>query len=316
MTGKISEARRSTAGGIPYKLVQGYPKISGDENGTTATEKYLIASSNVAAFYLESLPPPILFLNFFVLPARRRMPGTGFLITKRVDFEPHSGQLPGDPFLVDPDKPASYDDLYAVTIQYETMQESDDDERDETDPRTFLEHSINAGGEFLSIPSNKTTVDPKDVENNAPTSDEDGNPLPAAEEPNEDRNMPILWQVPTLEHNLRWDFVLSPPWERIFKMMGTVNSQAVDLFFDAPAETVMFMGVSGSQTYLWDGASARVQPWKLDFKFSQRHIEENGFKYGWNHVYSPKKGQWVKVRRANGLPLYQSENHLDLFKAG
>jgi hypothetical protein len=308
----ITLARRQTNGGIKYKLVEGFPKLSGDEDGTTATEEYLVPANQLGAFWAESLPVPVFFLNFILLPARRRMPGAPFLITKSLSCEPHSGQKPGDPFSFDPLAPnGTYDDLYRVTINYETMKESDDNERDENKPETFLEHSMSAGGEFLSIPPNKTSITDGDID--TVTSPSGG------DEDNEDQQMPIVMSIPTIEHSFKWKFVLDPNWAEIYTQLGNINLKAIKFIPESKPETVMFTGVSGNQVYLWNGAALRVQPWSLTFKFSQRHIEEGGRTYGWNHVFSPKKGRWVYLFRAGDAdgahnPLYQRSDFLELFK--
>jgi hypothetical protein len=308
MGSDIDDARLATDGGIPYKLMEGYPRISASDDGCSAEEQYLIRSRDVAAFFAESMPPPIVFLDFITQPARRRMPGTGFLVTKEVSFEPFDKTKPGDPFRVDPSAASgTYSDLYVANIKYETGQESDETEHDENKPETFLEHDVNVGGEFLSIPPAKTKI----VEDDLGTPQSYG-----AAVDNPDRNSPVQKIVATMEHNLRWKFVLVPPWEEILRQLGHVNRARHAVFFDSPAECVLFMGVSGKRQYLWNGASVVVQPWSLDYKFSAKEITEGANTWGWNHVYSPDKGKFVRLFRAGGLPLYESADFTLLFKKG
>lgn len=318
-----STFRLQTAGGIPYKLMEGYPKINVTDEKTTGTEKYLINASNVSSFVLESLPPPVILGNFYFRAPRRRMPGAGFLNTATLSFEPHTGEKPGDPFYTDLGLSSdahdeTYDPLYMVTIQYETGKDAEDDERDEDDPETFLEHSVSGGGEFLSIPSQNTKVAEGDVETSVSQSDQVNN---------SDRQMPMLKTIPTIEHTLKWEYVINPNWDQIFLSLGHVNDRELSWLFNSPAETCLFMGVSGNQTYTWDGATTRIQPWTLDFKFSQRYISEVvtgdagqvAETYGWNHAYSPRLGKWVYVYRAstddNGQKkLYDEVDFRDMFK--
>lgn len=294
---------RKTNGGIPYRVLEGYPTITGDEGKASATEKYIIRASDVEAFYTESLPAPVVYLGSVYWPPRRKMPGAPILITRTITFAPHNGTMPGDPFDVDSGNAASYDQFYDVTIQYETLENESDQEQDPNDPETFLEHSVTAAGEFMSWPPTKTQTSPGDV-----------TATPGAgSAPNEDIMTPIVKTVPTLEHILKWKNCLAPNWTRIIGLLGHVSDRTEPLFFNAKRETVLFMGVSGTQSYLWNGASVGVQPWTLDFRFSCKAITEGGSVYGWNHVYSPKHGEWRRLYRADGTTLHKSSNLRTLF---
>jgi len=299
----VSTWSRQTAGGIPYTLMEGYPKISGEDGKTSATEKYLIRAADVAPFYAESLPPPAIVLGNPTLPARRRMPGSSVLITKTLSFEPQTGTLPGDPFGADsgaPDK--TYDPLYVVTIGYETSPNDQNNEQDPNDPETFLEHSVSVGGEFLNIPPTKTTT------TSGALGYTEGTKLA-----NRDQQHPLLKMIPLIEHQLKWKFCLAPNWPRIMEMLGKVNDRDETLFLGAKEETVCFMGVSGNRVYSWDGASLAVAPWSLDFRFSQHQVHEDGHYYGWNHAYIPQYGEWRRLYRAGGKPLYEKANLRTLF---
>lgn len=306
MGSNLTNARLQTAGGIPYALMEGYPKISASDDGCTAEERYIIRATDVEAFFAESMPPPVFLLDFIILPPRRRMPGTGFLVTEEVSFEPFDGSKPADPFGVDPGAtPGTYGEFYVASIKYAAGQENDDNERDENKPETFLEHDVSVGGEFLSIPPAKTKIAEDDVGSPASYGAAINNP---------DRNSPVQKLVATIEHNWRWKFVLAPPWKTIVRMLGHVNDRKLTWMFDAEPETTLFLGCSGKRVYLWNGAGTVAQPWSLDYKFSTRQIDEHGTKYGWNHVYSPDKGKFVRLFRQGGEHLYLDGNFLDLFK--
>lgn len=300
----ITQANLATTGGIRYKLLNGYPTFDVSDDGTKSVEEIAIRSVDFAGFVVESMPPPIFFLNFVVLPPRRRMPGTTFMVTKSISAAPFAGSMPGDPLNAHGNG-ASYDDWYRLTINYETMQESDDRKREPNRPETFLEHSLSAGGEFLSIPPNRTEIQEGDVDTETSIGEI---------EANQDQQMPIVKVIPTIEHNFKWKYVLEPNWAEIYKMLGTVNDRALAWIPESKKDTVMFTGVSGNQVYTWDGAQARVQPWSLDFKFSQKHIQEDEAVYGWNHAFSPKKGKWVKLFRADAQPLYQRRDFRPMFR--
>lgn len=313
--------RRTTDGGIPYKLMEGYPKIQGSGDKVTATEKYIIRSSDVNAFYVESIPAPLVFLGSVTWPNRRRMPGAAILITKSVDFEPFNSTLPFDPFDGDdedaddeaPD--GTYDPFCAVSISYETVQnESGQDEQDPNDPETFLEHSVTIGGEFLSIPNNKIELHQGGTAGTAI--------VPGQGTPIKDRVAPIVKTIPLIEHQLKWKNCLRPFWSRIISYLGHINDRkytfsggGTSYELAARKHCMLFMGVSGQQSYLWNGASIGVQPWSLDFRFMHKEVTESGKVYGWRHIYVPEDGKWVQMTRANGEPLYQEANLVKLFTA-
>lgn len=304
-SGDYNTWRRETKGGIKYKLVEGFPKVSGDEEKTSGSEQYIIRARDLEDFFAEAMPPPMIVLGVPVRPPRRKMPGSDILVTKQVSFEPFTGSLPGDPFNYDEDAPeGTYDELYRVTIQYETSFDSESSEEDPDDPETFLEHSVTVGGEALLIPPQKLKASSADVK------DQQGGTGSPVKSP----QLPIVKQIPTIEHILKWKYCLAPNWDRIILALGKVNDKTEPLFFNANKECVMFMGVSGSRQYLWNGRTTRIAPWNLDFRFTHREIEEDGKVYGHNHVYIPETGTWKKIFRAGGKPLNLSTDLLRLFQ--
>jgi len=301
-----SSWRLQTDGGIKYKLTDGYPTLNVSEDNARGKEQYVLRSQDVEAFIKESIPAPVVVLGSVIRPRRRHMPGASILITRSIDVAPHNSGMPADPQNADPNAPSgSYAEFCTATISYETKElesgEENDDE-DPNDPETFLTHSVTAGGEHMSWPANRTATRDSDLENDY-TEVQD----------NQDVQGPIVKTIPTIEHGLDWKAVLSPNWSKIIQLLGHVNDVTLPLFFNAKKETVMFMGVSGQREYLWNGFSIGVQPWSLNFKFSHREIREGGLSYGWNHIYSPKNGTWRELRRANGRPIYEASNLLELF---
>jgi len=121
---------------------------------------------------------------------------------------------------------------------------------------------------------------------------------------------------------LKWKNCVAPRWSRIISFLGHTNDR--EYVFSGANTTselaahkhcLLFMGVSGNQSYLWDGASTGVQPWTLDFRFSHKEIIEGGKTYGWNHIYSPKDGEWVQLLRANNKTMFEEANLKTLFTA-
>ena len=87
---------RLTPGGIPVKLMEGYPRFRSNSDGTmNATEVFLVASGNVSAFWQEcSMAVDVLAdgrLNY-TLPMRfQGFPAAYFpgLYVSNVEFEPY-----------------------------------------------------------------------------------------------------------------------------------------------------------------------------------------------------------------------------------
>jgi hypothetical protein len=140
-------------------------------------------------------------------------------------------------------------------------------------------------------------------------------PEPPVFEANTDPQLGLYKIIPTIDHNLRWKFALRPDWTTIYRTLGHVNSNRIQLFNMAARETVLFSGISGQRSFRYFRRRIDQTPWSLDFKFSQRCIFEGNATKGWNHVYSPKKG-WVKVKREDGTLLYPESDFRNLFKAG
>jgi hypothetical protein len=317
MSGYNRPLNFATDGGIRYALMEGYPTITGEDlMRTSAVEKYLMQSGDAAAFYRESFPPPELTGGYVDLPPRRRMPGSNFLITKRLNFEPFPKERTTRFFAGAPvGTPDPHSNLCLVTIDYETMLESDANPRQANRPETFLERSMSAGGEFLMINPKKIDIADVPVGQSAAQS--------SNKEANEDFLMPVPKSVVTAEWSCKWTYAISPDWAEIFAQLGTVNQTEFDFLEGASRETVMFAGVSGSQRYFWGGGDDPSSTtddweslWELEFKFSQRQINgATGLVAGWNHVWSPKKQKFIKPL-LNGEELYSQSNFLDLFKAG
>lgn len=292
----LADARLQTAGGIRYKLVKQSLSITHDQ--ATAQEIYLIRVQDIDDFCLESFPLPT-FVGLLFFPGwPRKLPGNPYLLTKQVDIEGLTDELPTDMWRVDTGAPAgTYQDIVKATITYEAK--PSEDNFNPQDPVTWLKHSVTTGGEFLCLsPKNTKWESSGDMK---------------------DFHTPITKILPTIEHSLDWSYVLYPPWTTIRNYLGTVNDAVIPLFNNAPEETVLFTSLTGDQSYTLQGA----MPWNLSYKFSERHITEGSDdQIGWNHVYNPSTGKFEKLLRQNpddseddGRPLYESNNFLNLFQA-
>ena len=313
---EVGNSSLSFLGTIPYTLMEG-PTFDITDTGSTTTEVYHLRSKDLEKFFFLSFPPPVIAhgsINY--LPARRRMPGALGMVTTGINAVPLSSDKPGDPLGVDEDaEDGTYNDTYKVTITYETLKEFDNDPND---PESFLEISLTGGGQFISVPPGKMEIEANDVNDLAMTSSTANGDPPAGgvlpPEPNRDRVVPILKVVPTLEWQLKWKHAINPNWDVIIANLGRVNNDSIPLFRNPPKETLLYMGFSASQSYLWNGSRASVQPWTINYKFSQRLVTKGTHVIGWQHVYSPHKGIWVKVRAPDGGRLYETMSLKSFFR--
>lgn len=268
-----------TALGIPYTRMHGSPTVSVTQDEATAKEELIMAKGDFPNFIFESFPIPESLNNF--IDVRRQMgaidgvSGIPPLLTKTIEVVPLQSDLPLD------DQP-----YVKVTINYETAQ---DKEGDEEDPETFLTHTLNAGGQLITYPAQH--MEPFD---------------PGTDGWLPEPNIPMSVFVPTIEHTWSWARVQIPPFAAIRAAMGKVNKST---FLGSPAEQLLFLGVSASQDFTFEGE----EPWKIDYKFSERNKEG----VGWNHFFTPSTGTWIKLKTANGDLAYEESSAFgDLFKEG
>jgi hypothetical protein len=296
----LANARLSTADGIRYALIEGYPKFGVEVNGpATAQEMYRILASDVRDFINEVVPPIEVIDGQIIIPPLRPMPGTDYLMPRKLTLEPFDPSRPGDPFGVDGNAAdGTYGDEYRVVIDYETnINSGEDDDRDDAEPETFLERSIRSSMEVLSIP-------PAGVEATPVNSAEEGTPefyasQKAAAEKMQASNTNIAMMVAINEYSFKWRRVIRPHFPNIFATMGCVNGAAYPWLLNAPAGTVLFAGLSGSQEFQNFGTRTIVQPWSIDLRFLHKQINQDGRVYSWNHAFNPApgKGQFETIFR-------------------
>ncbi|MGB1202606.1 MAG: hypothetical protein ACPG75_03505 [Alloalcanivorax venustensis] len=305
--------------GCKYKRVRG-PYVTVTEKEVTARETIAIKAVDFVKWVTKSMPVPELITQdtsdgsgnadppLVGRPQLRRLPGAPFLVTEKITIvDPPGNDLPLDPFQSDTDDLTAeqytdtYNDLLFLEIEYKTKsggKGEDEEEEDPSDPETFLEYSVDVGGEYM-------TINPRKAE-------WEGDSPGAQNEDNQDVQVPAVRVIPTINFNLRWPRVINPPWGTIFNKVGTVSSAVVPFLFNAPAETAMFLGCSGKREFVWWGNDGDpttngflLKPWELDFKFSVKAIVLPGGAGvgGWNHVYRPKKGVWQRLL-VGGNPIH------------
>lgn len=322
-----------TAGGIPYRLVEGYPKGSFDEDDCKVEEKYIIQARDLMSFVTESLSDLQVRPGgqWFYRPARR-LPGpaatTPYAVTQRVSFEPLDGTRPCDPFLADVPPPSSgtYGEFLTVTIEYLTGKSDDD-------WPGMVELSVTSASEFMVIPSKSLTF--KTPEKNA-----DGTAyVGPANPPVKDPKIPYTMLLPSLEWSVKFPRVPLAHWADSMALasdlLGCVNDRPMQVMVARWPETVLFVGFSLDLKWNW---RQRQPCFSVELKFLQKEITESwdealiadawiattpdptGFIDGWewwvkghNHSYNPATSHWDRLRRPDDTPLYKLADLNQLF---
>lgn len=267
-----------TLGGLEYEELAGSPTFSATPDGMSATQIYKMGIGGGLLLADESFPAPVQSPCGFEFNPTRKMPGFPWLHTKQIDVE---GFDPENP------RQGTQHNFYAegerVTIEYQTSAENED--------VTVLTHRVGIGGEFMQMPSHGLKW-----------SDQ------APGETVQEEDVGAAKVIPTVEHELTFNWVPDPPFDKIVAKIGMVNG--LTNLFNATPETLMFIGADADRNITSQGADA----WKVVYRFSQRVVKMGGAgSIGWNHFFRPSDGIWKKLQDKNGNDMYESTTFSDLF---
>ncbi|MCK9570117.1 hypothetical protein M0R72_14330 [Candidatus Pacearchaeota archaeon] len=298
--------RLQTDGGIRYKLVDMSGSFEADN--AEAKQTYIIRSQDLMAFVLESFPLIAFMGNTITIQRARSMPGYVGLLSRKVSFKAHTEGKPIDPFGVDGDAPdGTYEPYLTLDVDYTS---GNCTEPDQDDPITFLEISSTASTNFLADTMGSFGA----VWVSAPGTEED---------PAVDIDVPSSVIETSIEWSFRWPQV---PYEyfsdtlitRIRDRLGKVNSGPTKLFSNAPAETILFLGYSISQSATWNRKEGvTLPPLNVDFKFLEKNFMagdwtgEGEMQVTHNHIY--RKGCGWRRLLINGLPIFATTDMDGMF---
>lgn len=331
MSGNLATSLLRTPGGVSYSIKAG-PYTHTDLNGkTTMRMEYLVDATAYLFFLEELLPTPRKIKgddgSLLALAPSWKLPNdtgkTRFFAAESVDSEPFSDEKPTDLYLADPRasvlnstlpnifNSGPYTPYVLVTVTYATNFESQFNAvRTNADPRKFLEPSFNATVEMLAVYQNRGM---KTVDEGVSSS-----PTMAGGTQIKELTAPTIKLIPIIERSFRWGWALDPDFTTICALLGSVNRTSLPWIPGAQPETVLFIGLTGKQTYRMSRGNLLIAPWDLEYKFAQRQIVEGGITYGWNHVYSPDVRKFVRLNREvdgeSDRPMYKLDDFSGLFK--
>lgn len=310
MPDTLAGARRSTPNGLPYTLMQGYPRGRVETFGKfSSEEQYLINASDLDAFITELMPSPVVLFDEVIWVPRYSMPGTDWAHLKELEFETFNPDKPCDPFDADPSAAEeTYERLLVLSLRYNTDVDSQQD-KDQQDPETFLDRTLSGTVETLAISVNNAKVKVETVDGNAGDDEVVKNPTTK-----------VIKVMPIIEHNYSWKQAINPNFPRMASLLGSVNSKAYPWLLNAVIETVMFVGFGGKQEFQYLGRRQVIRPWQLDLKFAQKNVLDDAgdaTPAGWNHVYNPDTQLFQRLKRVTkkgDRPLYRLADFDQIFR--
>lgn len=232
---------------VAFNEISGSPKITLTSVRSEAVRQGIIAWSDIDALIADVFPPTINAGIVVEQGAGVAFPGKDFLRADAIEFVAHFGDddpIQGPDVTQDFDTLATYTSALA-TITYTTRRFAQEEDED---PVLFLRHRWSIGGEFLSI-GGESAIWKLDSEVTADTE-------------------PAIF-VPTIEHEITWPRVTSPPFTTIRDRFGKVNDAPFTFVTGTAAtETLAFVGAEIQREVLSDGTRA----WELTYRFSERRV--------------------------------------------
>ena len=324
----------ATPGGdFKVKLLEGYPRGSITKDDASVEEQFILEASELGRFITDAFPLVSIESDTLKLPKTRTrvLAGLGVFEADSLEFEPWEPGLPCDPFGDDDNAPTgTYGPFVKVSVRYGAPKgpNNEGEPGDEQNPITFLERSCTATGEYLhSYGPAQSWYQP-------------GGAGAALEAENVNQvGVPVIITVPQIEWSLRWPILPSSLMENVilpnmYARLGSVNHTSMPIFFNAPAETILFAGWNINQAFNWRGGFIETPPVQLDMKFIMKCIPipldglvpnffpgvlaagQNGSFAGHNHAWRAGVG-WQRLVRNPAHPdlgVYQHTDLNNLFK--
>ena len=312
-----AEWKLTSPGGVRHKLIRQWGSF-GREDASWNME-ICIQSWDLMAFVAECFPTPFRMGAFVVYPRRFCPAGLPTLECKTVSAEEFTSGKPIDPFgagislYTAEEYNATYEPYLRLSLSFGPSP-SNDQEPDQSNPFTWLEISAGESGEFLTADVNQSQV--RWVDKNGNSEPPGENDTPVSQGITEKR----------LEWTCKWpqipfDFFQDVLVGRMRAVMGQVNDAAMELFGDAPIETIMFLGCQESYEYTWREGRSGTSPVQATLRFAEKNfvgrqkaiptINWQDVQVTHNHMWRPNHG-WQRML-VGGEPLYKSGDLNSIF---
>ena len=317
-----------TKNGIPYKLLEGYPQGSYEEENATVTEKYIIRQVDFDQFIHDSFsdmehvypggtwrytPARAFGEDTFVNKVLKSVNFNPTLVTTKVSFEPFPNDKPCDinnifKFGMSVDNYVdTYTQFLQLTIEYSAGKATEDHE-------DLLEGTDNATGEFLLVPSSKKMNWDFNVGGKV-----------ADKRPVLNLNVPITQILPGIEWSVKYRRVMWNNLPGVITLcqtnLGCVNSKPMPIFRGKdgdPVETFLFVGFSWTTRRTWRDQYPMAE---LEMKLLEKSVgNSNGGQFiggfGHNYFMNPDTGTWMVLLKADDSKMYFAKDLNTLFFGG
>ena len=271
--------RLKSSAGLPYRTLKG-ASGSVNYNDGSITEKYLIVASDLLAWLEAGFPAITAPSGMLYYPQQPAIPGLGTLVPTNISFDAFDDSKPVDPFSADPDAPdGTYGEYMVLTVQYGDHP-ANGSQPSSSNPFTFLSISSNASGVFLNAPLEKGALWETIPGFSKPYSKIElpGGVVEFGESTVVDnQNIPHGIIEPQVEWTVVWPSIpfshfrdtLMP---KLRARLGYVNSTPMQVLFNAPAETMLFMSYSASASFTWKSGFIGMPPMSLSMKFIEKNF--------------------------------------------
>ena len=298
--------RLQTNGGVRYRFLGSTGSFNQEEG--EIEWKAIIRSVDLYEVLEELFPPPIT-VGGVSYPNAGTMPGFPSMVAKKLNYDSHVEGKPIDPYEYDSAVApiGTYSEYLVISITFGPFVAK---ASNPSDPRSFLEVSCSASGEFLFVPSTNTQVQseesaagpddevPGEGAIEAGTGRVVSDPVPETKRPTRSPVMPASMLVPTLKWSVKWkqipaDHFRSTVIHRLRLMLGRVNNTDCGFLYNAPPETLLFIGFNHTESYSWRLGNVESSPIDVDLQIIEKRVIHRGVICGHNHVFEPGNG-WVR----------------------
>lgn len=268
--------------------IAGSGKLAITQEGMTGTRIARCDWDKWPATCVALMGTPIFFAGFMQVVGRQSWPGIPYMLVDSVDVE-GMGRMRKSTWDAGP----RYD--YAkLTINYQ-VPKSEDDKDENGQPAVFLIESLDYSVDVAVVPvqvvdevdKEKMEKEAKDLFNNQPSSNADGEPVepqPVEAFQREPRKKSVKRhiRIPTITYSTTMPRLPQLPGAAIREAVGKVNKKSI---FGGKPGTVLFDGPQAER----ESAFFTQRTWRVSYKFIYQQ-------FGWNNQLHPDTLNWVPAK--------------------